>query len=517
MICNFNVYLCNMKILSASEMRQLDAHNISECGVCSIQLMEQASLAFVDEFSRCFGAKRRVVVFCGSGNNGGDGLAVARLLSGKGYAVAVYLFSLHNKLSADCETNKNRLGECASVEFHEITSQFEPPVLTADSVIVDALFGTGLNRPLTGGFAQLVEFINASEAKTVSIDMPSGLMDVEDAAKHGIATAVRANYTFTFHCLKPCMLLADSQQYLGEVRVLDIGLDDSHLDYSQMPYTAIDVAAVRALLKSRDPFSHKGTCGHGLLMAGSYGMAGAAILSAKAALRGGVGKLTVHTPQRNVVVMQTAVPEAVLSIDGDEDTISCETIGVADFAAVAFGPGVGKSRLAKKSLLSILRQRPERLVVDADGLNLLAEYADWHTMLPANTIISPHRKEWERLLGRTANDATLLMTAREYATKYHIIIIVKGHHTAVCLPNGKICFNTSGNSGMATAGSGDVLTGLLLSLRSQGYEAEDAALMATWIHGKAGDLAAEALSEWSVVASDIVDALPRVFKLLNKN
>ncbi len=510
-----------MKLLSARQMKELDNYTVKALGITSAELMERASKAVTDEIASLLPSPdTRVVVFAGSGNNGGDGLAIARLLGQDGYDVEVFLFNTKGSLSDDCQSNRDRLETATNVVMHEITSQFDLPCLNTGDWIVDALFGTGLSHPLEGGFRQLVDFINGSGNKVVSVDLPSGLPgSVEHSeSEENETTAVRADYTFTFHCLKPTMLLADNQRFLGRVKVLDIGLDDRNMEYDSLPFGVTGCQEAAGLLKPRDAFANKGTFGHGLLVAGSPGMAGASILSGKAACRSGIGKLSVFTAKENLVALQAALPEAVVvAMPSGTQTagIADEVTGLLDrqkYSAVAVGPGLGQDTRAEAILLGLTERDGVRLIVDADGLNILAKHRNWASLLPKGTILTPHPKEWERLLGRRTNDAAQLRYAMDYCEKYGIYIVLKGHYTAVCTPNGRVFFNTSGNSGMATAGSGDVLTGILLSLLSQGYSPEETCRLGVWLHGTAGDSARNKLTEYSMVASDIIENMGEAFK-----
>lgn len=505
-----------MKILSASQVKAVDDYNIKKRGIDSLELMERASGCVAHEIAAMVSVTSKIVVFAGPGNNGGDGLVVSRLLADKGYHVETYLFNTGNGLSSECESNRERLRNYEGVVFHEVISQFDIPCLDEADVIVDALFGTGLCRPLAGGYEVLVEFINKSQNIVMSVDMPSGVLDVSDSCKNvsrndGNIVAVKADYTFTFHCLKPSMLLDVYGDYFGKIKVLDIGLDDDCVNYEDMPFCLTDFRDVCGMLRKRKPFSNKGTYGHGLLVSGMKGMAGAAVLSAKAALRSGLGKITVHTPEINRQIVQVSVPEAIVEVE-EENCFTSRDLNTDKYDAVAVGPGLGVNAETLQALLALLKKKPARLVLDADALNLLSNYAEWGQLLPEGTIVTPHLKEWRRLAGVQNGDSSLLVLAMDYAVKYGIYIVLKGHHTAVCTPRKKVFFNTTGNPGMATAGSGDVLTGVLLALLANGYEPEDCCRVGVWLHGKAGDMAADGYSEESLMASDIISNLGKAFK-----
>jgi NAD(P)H-hydrate epimerase len=380
-------------------------------------------------------------------------------------------------------------------------------------LVVDGLFGSGLNKPLTGGFASLVKYVNASSAEVVSIDLPSGLM-TEDNTYNVSANIVRATLTLTLGQMKLCMLFAENQKFVGEVRVLNIGLSKEGIDKLDAHYTMVEENDVRACLLQRDAFSHKGTMGNALLIAGSYGMAGAAVLAAQACLRSGVGKVTVHSPKKNVIVLQTAVPEAVLQIDREETTFS-EAVDTEDFQAVGIGPGLGTTEQTSIAMIAQLRRTQCPLVCDADAINMLANHHAWIQQLPKDIILTPHPGEFDRLEGHSADSYERLSKARDLAQRLQAYVILKGHYTALCCPDGHIVFNTTGNAGMATAGSGDVLTGIITALLARGYAHRDACIVGMYLHGLAGDMAAREVGEESLIASDIIRFLPSAFKRLN--
>lgn len=502
-----------MKIFTAAQIRELDKYTIAHEPVKSIDLMERAAQKITAAITDQWGRDVPVVVFAGPGNNGGDALAVARMLGEQGYQVQTFLFNISGKLSEDCAFNKQRLvTKKGQPLFTEVTLEFDPPHLDEGMLVVDGLFGSGINKPLSGGFASLVKYINASPATVVSIDTPSGLM-TEDNSYNVRANIIRADYTFTLQHKKLSFLFAENQQYIGKLQVLDIGLSKEGIAKTEAHYTMLDPGELKLL--PRDPFAHKGSMGNALLVAGSYGMAGAALLAARACMRSGAGKLTVHTPRRNVSVLQTAVPEAVLHIDREE-TIFSEAVPTEGYQAVAVGPGIGTSEQTCIAMISQLKRAQCPVVADADALNILASRHAWLQQLPKGIILTPHPKELERMEGQCSDSYECLVKARELAERIQGYVILKGHHTAVCMPDGHIVFNTTGNAGMATAGSGDVLTGILLGLLARGYKQREACLLAVYLHGLAGDLAAQELGEESLMASDIISYLPKAFlRMLN--
>ena len=500
-----------MKIFTAAQIHELDNYTITHEPIKSIDLMERAAKtitrAIMDEWTD----RTPMVIFAGPGNNGGDALAVARLLAEENYKVSVYLFNIHNKLSDDCAANKQRLIDSKRVgHFTEVTLNFDPPELTEDMVVIDGLFGSGLNKPLIGGFASLVKYINQCPAKVVSIDIPSGLM-CEDNTYNIHSNIIRADLTLTLQQKKLSMMMADCQKYIGRLRVLDIRLSKEYIDKTEANCRILEEQDVRRLLMPRDDFAHKGAMGNALIIAGSYGMAGAAVLATRACLRSGVGKVTVHTPRRNYLVMQTAVPEAVMQMD-HEETYFSESVDSTDFDALGIGPGLGLVENTAIALIGQIRRTSCPIVADADALNILANHQAWMQQLPSGIIMTPHPKEFDRMAGSTSNnDYERLIRAQQMAEHIKGYIILKGHHSALCMPDGHIVFNATGNSGMATAGSGDVLTGSLTALLARGYDKGTACQLGMYLHGLAGDLAAKEVGKESLVASDIIQFLPKAF------
>ncbi len=501
-----------MKIFTTEQIRELDQYTIQHEPIHPIDLVERASYAFVREFTRYYSRQYRMVVFAGRGNNGADALAIARLLIEESYQVETYLFNPSGVLSAECAENKERLLAIDKTSFVEVTNDFDPPALTRKDILIDGLFGTGMTRPLTGGFAAVIDYVNQSEAKVVAIDIPSGLFG-EDNRTNNMHAVVKADMTFSFGFPKITFFMAETAAYVGEWKVLDIGMHPEGIEQMATNWMWVKEEDIARLHRPRNRFAHKGTFGHALLVAGSRGKMGAAILSARACLRGGVGLLTVHIPQRGELPLQTTFPEAMISLDNHNNHFS--TIpDIAAYTAIGVGPGIGQHLETSYAFERLLQQSSKPMVIDADGLNLLSSNSDLFAHIPANSILTPHPKEFDRIAGESATTYERLQKVRALAAKHQLIIVLKGAYTATCLPDGVICFNSNGNPGMATAGSGDVLTGMILSLLAQGYEPQDAALMGVWLHGAAGDLAAVSHSEESMVAGDIIEMQGKAFKLL---
>ena len=504
-----------MKIFTSAQIHELDRYTIEHEPIKSVDLMERAAKAITRAVAEEWTTHTPVVVFAGPGNNGGDALAVARLLTNEGYKVRTYLFNITNHLSDDCVTNRQRLldGRHAK-DFTEITAKFDPPELTADTLVIDGLFGSGLNKPLAGGFASLVKYINQSPAKVVSIDVPSGLMS-EDNTYNVRANIIHATLTLTLHEKKLAFLFGDAQQFIGRLKVLDIRLSQEYIQKTEAQYYVLEENDVHSRLLHRDDFAHKGNMGNALIVAGSYGMSGAAILATRACMRSGAGKITVHTPKKNYGVMQISVPEAVLHMD-HEETAFTEAVDTDGFDALGIGPGLGCQETTAIAMIAQIRRAQCPIVADADALNILASHRAWMQQLPKGIIMTPHPKELDRLTGSPANaDFERLHRTRELAQSLQAYIILKGHNSALCLPDGQVVFNPTGNSGMATAGSGDVLTGIITALLARGYHQHNACIVGMYLHGLAGDIAVKTLGKESLTASDIIDYLPHAFKHLD--
>jgi NAD(P)H-hydrate epimerase len=447
-----------------------------------------------------------VIVFAGPGNNGGDALAVARMLGDQGYQVTVYLFNINGHLSEECAANKKRLVESKRAKaFTEVTQEFDPPRLEKGMLVVDGLFGSGLNKPLAGGFASLVKYINASQADVVAIDVPSGLM-TEDNTYNVRANIIRASVTLTLQQPKLAFFFPENQTFIGQLRVLDIRLSQEGIEKTEANYTVVEESEIRSMLLGRDPFAHKGQMGHALLIAGSYGMMGAAVLAARGALRTGAGLVTVHAPRCGYQVLQTAVPEALFEPDRNE--LMTESIDLRHtYSVVALGPGMGVHDETLEAVHHFIMNFKRPCLIDADALNCIAHRPMLLKSIPQRSIITPHAIEFDRLFGEHNTDEERLKKAIDVSKLYSITIVLKGHYTMTVRPDSKVYVNSSGNPGMATPGSGDVLTGVIASLIAQNYSPDWSVVLGVYLHGLAGDLAAQVHGTYGMVASDIVDNL----------
>ena len=501
-----------MKFFHTSTIKELDAYTIEHEPIASIDLMERAARvltgAILERYAGC-----RFAVFSGPGNNGGDGLAVARMLAVTGCAVQVWLIDPKDRLSTDCAVNFLRLRE-SGVEVQLVQDTFSMPSFDKNVIIVDALFGSGLNKPVREGiFVSVINGINASGCRVVAVDMPSGLMCEEKRPLCGVV--VNADVTLTLQFPKLSLLMPENGQFTGDMEILDIALSQEGIADTPSHLFFTDEKEIKALLKPRGRHAHKGNFGRALLIAGSRGMAGASVLAARAALRSGAGLLTVHVPVCNNVIVQSCVPEAMTSIDSNECCFS-DDIDVSKYNAVAVGPGLGQGKESEAALLRLIGNCTAPMVVDADALNILSRNKEWLHRLPAGSVLTPHPGEFERLFGKATSRYQAIESVRAVARDCGIVIVLKGAYTTIIAPDGNLYFNSTGNSGMATGGSGDVLTGILLSLLAQGYDSAAAARIAVYLHGLAGDMAAMDKGQTALVAGDIVDYLPSAWRILER-
>lgn len=498
-----------MKLFTCKQIAEIDQLTMKLEPISSLDLMERASGQVAEWVIHHTEIERDIYIFAGPGNNGGDALAVARLLAWCNFRCTVWLVDFGREVKDDLAFNMQRLEDQNKVILKKIDSESEIPDIPASTVIIEGLFGSGLTKPLSGLAKLIVESINRSGATVISIDMPAGLFG-EDNANNDFSAIIRAKHTLTFQFPKLSFLFPENDLFVGNWEVLPIGLHPEAILRTESKYFNLAKTFISGTLRKRAKFSHKGTYGHALLIAGSYGKMGAAILSSKACLRAGVGLLTSHIPRLGYQIIQNSAPEAMTSIDSS-DTIFSQLPELNPFSAIGIGPGLGKNQETKLAFNALLQEKPGKLVIDADALNMLSENPDWYSLLPENTILTPHPKEFERLAGSSANSYERLQKQVQFSVKYKVIVVFKGAHTCITVPDGSVFFNSTGNPGMATAGSGDVLTGIILGLLGQDYSPEEAALIGVYIHGMAGDLAASKYGLHSLIAGDIIEQLGPAF------
>ncbi|UYQ94291.1 NAD(P)H-hydrate dehydratase [Chitinophaga horti] len=500
-----------MKIFSAAQIREADAYTIAHEPVSSAMLMERAAAACAGWLRARFMADTPLYIFCGKGNNGGDGLVIARLLLLRGYNVEVYVVHNSDKTSADRAANYTLLEKEHPHLLHHIHARHDFPTLAPGALVIDAIFGTGLSRPVDGWVAGILHSISELKDRhtIVAIDMPSGVM-ADGSSLH--APCVHARYTLSFEFYKLAFLLPENAERVGELHILPIGLHPTYIAQTTTPYHIIDEQTIRTIYQPRKPFSHKGTFGHALLIAGSFGKMGAAVLAAKACLRAGVGLLTLHVPRCGYEIIQSTVPAAMCVAEVEEQYSIHFHEGLNPaYKCIGVGPGIGTETATARSLERLLEAVKAPMVLDADALNIIGTYPALLQKVPKNSLLTPHPKEFERLFGATSDDFERLSLLGKKAVELQLYILLKGRYTAIACPDGAVYFNTTGNPGMATGGSGDVLTGILTSLLAQGYSPKAAIVFGVWLHGSAGDQAAARLSEEALLPEDIIDSLGQVF------
>lgn len=497
-----------MKIFSASQLKKWDAVTIAAQKISSTQLMERAATACYNWLVQNDHFQKHFHIFCGKGNNGGDGLALASLLLENKQNVTIYILELGQQGSNDFQYYLQKLHKLTT-SIHFIQSPDYFPEVKENEIIIDALMGTGLNKPLENIAKQLAEFINSSGAQIISIDSPTGLFP--DKSTKGF-TAVNANHTLSFQQYKLSFLLAENEKHCGEEHMLNIGLDTGFAETEESIYEMPGEEIIKSIIKPRSKFSNKGNYGHASIIAGSYGMMGAAVLAAKGCCSAGAGKLTCYTPACGYEVMQLAVPEAMCIAKGEHSVSTLN--GIGHFDSIGAGPGLGNNESTRELLESIFREFKKPLLLDADALNCIASNKKLLGDIPAGSVITPHPKEFEQLFGKTLDDFKQLDMAMEAAREYNIYIVLKGHYTFTCTPFGKGYFNSTGNSGMAKGGTGDVLAGMITGLMAQQYPLPEAAILGVYLHGLAGDIAADKFSPHAMKASDLIRCIPGAWKKL---
>lgn len=479
------------KIVSAVQTKLADEFTIQNNNISSLDLMELAALSFVHEFVKIFSADKNILVICGPGNNGGDGFAVCRILNQLNYNAKACLVSDKDNLSTDCKSNFNKLSinqlESLSVDFNSF------------DIVIDAIFGSGLSKKPIGVYKNIINRINVSQKTVVSIDVPSGILC--DSFYEPI-NAVKAHYTITFQRPKLTFFMPETGVFCGKIIITNIGLNESFVQNLASDIYYID-DAVKYLLKKRERFSHKGTYGHALLIGGSYGKIGSILLSSKSALKTGSGLVSAYIPSCGNDIFQTSFPEAMTICDDENKEITSINIQKS-FDAIGIGPGLGTSKKTTEAVISFLKNYDKPLVIDADAINILAESK---SKFPKKSILTPHPKEFERLVGKTSNSLIRMKMQIDYSKKNSCYIVLKDSFTHISTPEGLLFINPFGNAGMATAGSGDVLTGVLTGLLSQRYNEFEACILGTYLHSKAGDNCLNSTSEQFISASDIINKL----------
>ncbi|NVO02066.1 MAG: NAD(P)H-hydrate dehydratase [Bacteroidetes bacterium] len=501
-----------MKILSVKQIREADQYTILNEPIKSIDLMERAAFKSYQWIIEKFDNTYQFNIFCGLGNNGGDGLVIARLLSENGFLVNVFKVMHSNNFSDEFLENDKRFSKLypKNISIIKKIGDIKPIDISKKNIIIDAILGSGLSKPISGIIEDTVKWINHQSCLVISIDIPTGLFS-DDNSDNNLKAITKADFTLTFQFPKLAFMFPENEEFVGNLEVLDIGLHPNFLKDVKTNSFFIESNDLQAFFKYRKKYSHKGSYGHALLLAGSYGKIGAAILASKSCLKSGSGLITVHLPECGYQIIQTSFPEAMVSVDKNENFIS-EIPDISKYDSIAIGPGIGTEEETQKAFKLLIQSSKIPLIIDADAINILSENQTWLSFLPSNSILTPHPKEFERLVGKSSNSMEKMKLAKDFSSKFQVFIILKGANSMIVSPNGNYYFNSTGNPGMATGGSGDVLTGILLGLMSQGYSPFETCLIGVYLHGFAGDLALKTNTVETLIASNITRNLNKAFR-----
>ncbi|MCO4818174.1 MAG: NAD(P)H-hydrate dehydratase [Bacteroidetes bacterium] len=497
-----------MKILNPSQLKKVDAYTIQSEPISSLNLMERAGESCSSWIKHKFSTSEQIAVICGTGNNGGDGLVIARLLLESGYAVDTFVVDTGNSKSTEFIENLKRVPQ-----VHHISSTDLDFGFNVYTLLIDCLFGIGLNRKTEGIAAEVINKMNSSQAPILSIDMPSGLFVEDNSSNAG--SIVKANMCLSLQLPKLSLLLPENQEYVGDFCLVPIGLDESYIKQQPTDNIYIDHEYVRPLYLPRTKYAHKGDFGHALLAVGSSGKMGAAVLTVQACARAGAGLVTAYVPKKGEQILQTSIPEAMV-LTSAEANILTDAVHV-EGRTVGVGPGIGQHPETERFLQYLLRDTSTPMVIDADAINILANNKVWIRYIPDGSILTPHPKELERLIGPWKNDMDKFARVKLFCKNNDVLVVIKGAHTAIVDSVNTIYFNSTGNPGMATGGSGDVLTGIITGLLTQGYSSSHAAIVGVYVHGLAGDLASAEMGHDALLASDIIRHMGNAFKSLSHN
>jgi len=498
-----------MKILTSSQIREVDSYTIKHEPINSIELMERASKGFIKVFTNLIDTPAKIKVFCGPGNNGGDGLAIARILISLGYEIEVFQVKVSQKTSPDFAINFERLNRW--IQIQTITQASDLPDFLPGDILIDAIFGSGLSRPAEGLFAEVIHKMNSSGNSIFAVDIASGLFSDKPVSDQII---VKPKFTISFQIPKLAFFCSQNAPYVGKWFLADIGLHPEGLLQQETANFYTELPDIRKIIKKRDVFSHKGSFGSAMLIAGSYGKMGAALLGGKACLRSGVGLLTIHVPECGYQIIQTTIPEAMTSVDISLRCFS-EVPDISKFSVIGLGPGLGTNQKTIDAMREMLQRIETPVVIDADGINILAKQREMLKMLPSGSIITPHPKEFERVAGKFSNDFEKFELQKSFSKQYNLVVVLKGAFTSISDTKGNLFFNSTGNPGMATGGSGDMLTGIITGLVAQKYNPVEAAIIGVFLHGLAGDIAAENYGEESLLPGDMIEMMGKAFISIN--
>lgn len=498
-----------MKLFTTEQIRDWDQYTIQQEPIPSIDLMERAAKALSQEILQLFPHLHHYAIFCGPGNNGGDGFAIARLLHEQNKSVVVWIVNPKDSFSTEAEINLNRLPKEVIIHYYSTEHSIH---LNEKTCIIDAIFGSGIRNEPEGIFADCIQQLNTLPNFKIAIDVPSGLSGENNRHLKAHPSVIQAHHTIAIQQPRLSFFFAENEKFVGQWSVVSIGLHPEYYENTETAYHLIDKKMVGGIIKPRSRFSHKGTFGHALLAAGSLGKTGAAVLSAKACLRSGVGLLTMYIPKHSNSILQATVPEAMTILSDEEHHLYGRIREVEKYAAIGIGPGIGQHADTTSVVKQLIHEYHSPMVFDADALNILAEQKTWLEFLPQGSILTPHPGEFDRLFGKHSSGSERFLTQINQSKRYGVYIVLKGAYTAISTPNGNVFFNSTGNPGMATGGSGDVLTGVITGLLAQHYSPLEACILGVYIHGLAGDISLQHQSPESLIASDIIEHLGIAFQ-----
>lgn len=496
-----------MKILSADQIYLADKATLLEKNINSVDLMEFAGFQCYN-----FIIKNKLInnqpikLWCGTGNNGGDGLVIARNLHENYPNLSCYIVHFSDKQTEEFKINLAKL-QALNVNIYHLFNEDDFPLIQPEDFIIDAIFGIGLKKSPDGFTKKLIQLINKSGAYILSIDIPSGLMI--DSPVVDAEAVIKSTKTLTFQLPKLALLLPENHQYCSNFEVIDIGLSEIFIENTTTNLFYTTLFDIQKLYRLRNPFAHKGNFGHSLLIGGSYGKIGAISLAAKAALKIGSGLVSAYIPKCGYPIIQTSIPEVMVEVDNEQEIqhFNYKT----NATVIGIGPGLGLHEKTINGFLSFLKLQKQPLVIDADALNILAQNPSYLKYIPKNSVLTPHPKEFERLVGPWNNDFEKLEKLQNFSNNYSVVVVLKGAFTVIAYQN-QLHFNSIANAALATAGSGDVLTGIITGLIAQDYSSFDAAKIAVFIHGKTADCYTREFPQETFTASNIIALLPKVIK-----
>ena len=499
-----------MKIFTSSQIKAGDEYTIAHEPISSIDLMERAAQKLCEKLLELFSDYEVFDIYCGPGNNGGDGLAMARMLATKGKNISVFTYHHANRISIDCETNIQRLP--SSVECLELKGKSDFKNSSAGTIIIDALLGTGATRLPEGLLADIIHHINAQPVIKIAIDIPSGLKAEENDITTHHPPVINADYTLTIQQPKLSFFMPENSRFVGQCIIVEIGISQDYIEQTHTPYHLIEKSIVKELIPERNRFGHKGTYGHALIVGGSYGKIGAVSMASKACIRSGAGLVSVYIPKCGYQILQISNPEIMVITGNEENEIEGRVPDVLKYRSIGIGPGMGTGKNACSTFKHIIHEYNAPLVIDADAINILSENKTWLEFIQPGSVLTPHPGEFDRLAGKSESGWNRCVQQIELSKRYGIYIILKGAYTSISTPTGNLYFNSTGNPGMATGGSGDVLTGIITGLMAQGLTPLSSAIAGVYLHGLAGDFALQKQSHESLIATDIIEHLGIAFK-----